>query len=913
MPQDYNVDDILEEIRRKKGGSSQPPVQGGGTYDEEPYSPRAPRPARQARPGPRDVHREEPAARRSSYPGGRQPQQPAPDRRSESPSLEYGDSPRRPPRPAGYPGRAPVRRQESPYQRPVSRQQFDDVPQNGRPAAGARERFSFDVGEPQEPRARQGFGDRTLGRTAEPPREKRQQAFDFDTSEEPRRMNQQQPAPEPERPDPAYRDGPADGFTFQADAPSGLLEDDFALPSFDDGEPEEPAWDDPGFGVAPEDIPIPDGTRMDLPRVRRAPMPDSGYTQELEPPAPDRRVQRREAPPESRMVQQSGWKQSMAAQELLGQQEPAEDDFSSPEDAPIVAKDIKSIRIGLTVRLVLTGFLSILSFYLVLSMKVLPFAEQLGLDKNFLLPLPTAIAPEVNMRLFLIVNLVVCVLGAIVCSNIVGGGILSLVKLRADNDSPAALAVLAVLIQGIVLAVIPDALIDNPDLSLYFPVALFALFFNLIGKKMLIRRVERNFNFLISDAEKYAFLQVRNRDFSRELSRGLGADVDRVAYTAKTDFITGFLDRSYSSDYSEQFSRLVSPIVLALALAVSVVSGVLAKDAASAITAFAGLVCITAPFSGAIVPQVMLARMSKRLTRHGAMIPGYEAAEDYSETNAVIISDKDLFAGDSVMLHGMKVFAEKRIDEAILDAASVILSCDGIMSGVFLNMVGGNRRMLKKVDSLIYEDGMGLSAWVDGKRVLIGSQELMRCHGIDCPSKDFESRYARDGRQVLYIANSGELSAMFVVSYNAAPEVMDTLLSLERRGVSLIVNSTDPNVTPELLSLTFGIKRTHVRILPAKLQSEYAVLSQPKEKVNADGCYAGGLRGMSRLLSAAAAIRGSVMHGTIVQLIGIIAGYGLVTFMAFTGSLASASYGVLILFNLALLAVSWVSALVVKK
>ena len=30
-------------------------------------------------------------------------------------------------------------------------------------------------------------------------------------------------------------------------------------------------------------------------------------------------------------------------------------------------------------------------------------------------------------------------------------------------------------------------------------------------------------------------------------------------------------------------------------------------------------------------------------------------------------------AADSVMLHGMKVFAEKRIDEAILDAASVIL------------------------------------------------------------------------------------------------------------------------------------------------------------------------------------------------------------------------------------------------
>ena len=94
----------------------------------------------------------------------------------------------------------------------------------------------------------------------------------------------------------------------------------------------------------------------------------------------------------------------------------------------------------------------------------------------------------------------------------------------------------------------------------------------------------------------------------------------------------------------------------------------------------------------------------------------------------MLLDEKDIFPGESVQLHGMKVFAEKRIDEAILDAASVILSCKGLMSGVFLNMIGGNQRMLKKVDSIIYEDGMGISAWVDGKRVLIGGRELMQNH-----------------------------------------------------------------------------------------------------------------------------------------------------------------------------------------
>lgn len=194
---------------------------------------------------------------------------------------------------------------------------------------------------------------------------------------------------------------------------------------------------------------------------------------------------------------------------------------------------------------------------------------------------------------------------------------------------------------------------------------------------------------------------------------------------------------------------------------------------------------------------------------------------------------------------------------------------------------------------------MGLSAWVDGKRVLIGSHELMRNHDIDCPSRDFEMRYTRDGRQVLYIANSGELSAMFVVSYNADPETADALSELERRGVSIALYTTDPNITSELVAAAFGVRRTSVRVLPAKIHAEYAFLTKPKDRISAGGCHGGGLAGVLALVRAASAVRKSVMRATVVQLIGIVAGYGLVAFMAFTGSLQLASYGVLLLFGLA--------------
>ena len=113
------------------------------------------------------------------------------------------------------------------------------------------------------------------------------------------------------------------------------------------------------------------------------------------------------------------------------------------------------------------------------------------------------------------------------------------------------------------------------------------------------------------------------------------------------------------------------------------------------------------------------------------MVSGYRAIEELSDINAVVVSASDLFPKGSVMLHGIKTFGQRRIDEAILDAASVVCSCETTLADIFLQVIEGKQDILKPVDSVVYEDGMGLSAWVDSKRVLIGNRELMLNHGVE--------------------------------------------------------------------------------------------------------------------------------------------------------------------------------------
>ena len=50
----------------------------------------------------------------------------------------------------------------------------------------------------------------------------------------------------------------------------------------------------------------------------------------------------------------------------------------------------------------------------------------------------------------------------------------------------------------------------------------------------------------------------------------------------------------------------------------------------------------------------------------------------------------------------MKVFQESLIEQAILDAASVICATDSPLSPIFRGMINANEKILKPVDNIVY-------------------------------------------------------------------------------------------------------------------------------------------------------------------------------------------------------------------
>ena len=207
--------------------------------------------------------------------------------------------------------------------------------------------------------------------------------------------------------------------------------------------------------------------------------------------------------------------------------------------------------------------------------------------------------------------------------------------------------------------------------------------------------------------------------------------------------------------------------------------------------------------------------------------------------------------------------------------------------------------MLPKIDNLSYEDERGVVGWVSGRRILVGNRELLRDHGIEPPSRDYEKKYLLGGKQVVYLASGGDLVAMFVLSYNSDKRRALELQRMENNGISLIVRTCDPNITPEFLAQCFRLDVQSVRVLPDRLGSVYQkLIEKPTERADALFATKGRPTTMMRMLTACIRQKGNVSIAVVLQNVCVVLGFVLVAFLACYSGLKQLSTTALLLYEL---------------
>ncbi|MBE6885613.1 MAG: cation-translocating P-type ATPase [Ruminococcaceae bacterium] len=574
------------------------------------------------------------------------------------------------------------------------------------------------------------------------------------------------------------------------------------------------------------------------------------------------------------------------------EEEPGEpeiiDDYNSPEDAESVQEEIAGLSSRMVMRMISVALPLLAAVYL-------SFGPMVGL------PLPEILTAAGDPFVHICVQLGLLVVAALICHVAVGEGIISLVTFKADSDSLLSVALIGNLFQLVYLLFTPEAL-ASPNLHIYTPIVILGMFLNSLGKLFLVRRVAKNFALVSTDRPKFT-LSPLSPSLSKPLTAGALSGEPFVFTRKKTGFLKSFLDESYTPDPCDAIARILAPVSVLGAIAVAVGSYVVTQDIPSMLTAAAATVCVCSPLSGLLAANLPLLRATSAVHKEGGVISGFAACDHLYDANAVALRSSDLLPAGSVQLMAIKTFGNGRIDEVIMDAASVLCNSDDTLKALFMGVINGDERLLKPVDTVLYEEGMGISAWVNGKRVLIGSRDLMLHHGVDVPSRDYEERYLRSGANAIYLSNAGELIAAFLVTYQPDEAIRKQVERCAAAGILLLISTTDPNITTDKFCQLFDVRPEAVRIVPAHLHQALDRESAESETEPVGISAVGGPTGLLHTLLAAISARRISFFSAVLQTVAVVLGYGLIAFLAFLSGISQLTLPALMLYELFWLAV----------
>lgn len=410
-----------------------------------------------------------------------------------------------------------------------------------------------------------------------------------------------------------------------------------------------------------------------------------------------------------------------------------------------------------------------------------------------------------------VINIVILLLAAFCGISTLVRGAKGLLTMKLNAATGTFIVTVACLIENLVVTFFTSDAYTT--VSLYTAAGCLALTLSTVARYLAVARTYGNFEFVTNGTRLYSSEKISGEDDAFEIGRGLLMGEPEICYNAQMERPSYFIENSFEDDPADEYAKKLIIPVTAAALIMAVIFGIVRHDAVFAVGVFAAVCSIGIPAFSAIASNIALFAINKGFNKSGAAIVGHRAVADSVDVNAYVLDSTDIFRKGSCSIIGIKTFQSMRIDDAILYAAALVIESGGPLADIFDGVILGKKDLLPPVESLAYEERLGLSAWIHGRRILLGTRDLLINHNVKAPDRDFEAQYTHDGRKVIYLAIAGKISAMFVIKYQADKHMRRYLQNVDKAGVSLLVRSCDCNITEEMICRFFGLPLSAVKIL----------------------------------------------------------------------------------------------------
>ena len=266
----------------------------------------------------------------------------------------------------------------------------------------------------------------------------------------------------------------------------------------------------------------------------------------------------------------------------------------------------------------------------------------------------------------------------------------------------------------------------------------------------------------------------------------LVVEVERIGSESSVARISRFIDQSLrgkskrQTKSSELADKLV-PITLGLGAGVWLVTRDFSRMASVLTVDFSCAVGLTSPVA---VRSSMYAA-----GQAGVLLKGASALDALLDVDSIVFDKTGTLTTGQLKVTDIIPLAGLEKDDVLRLAAGAEEHYDHPVARAVVKEARNKKLSLPPISRVDFIVAHGVSAFIDGKNVLVGSHHFIaEDEQIPCAHKEDEARDLRgQGKSLLYVAREGELVGIIALLDEARPEAESVLNRLKAEGVKRIV------------------------------------------------------------------------------------------------------------------------------
>jgi Cu+-exporting ATPase len=265
---------------------------------------------------------------------------------------------------------------------------------------------------------------------------------------------------------------------------------------------------------------------------------------------------------------------------------------------------------------------------------------------------------------------------------------------------------------------------------------------------------------------------------------------------------------------ADRVSAVFVPVVLGIALVTFIVWMAVGQGLTFALTMAVSVLVVSCPCAlGLATPTAIMVGTGKG-AQYGVLFKSGEALQNTRRADTIVLDKTGTLTEGVPSVTDIVPYGMDEKELLTLAASAETLS-EHPLSEAIVRKAGDESLSLGKAEDFQAVVGKGLTATVDGKKVLIGNEKLMTENGISLTDgKAKAEALADEGKTPLYVASEGMLAGIIAVADTLKAQSPEAVARLREQGIEVVMITGDNARTANAIARMAGIDKVLSGVLP---------------------------------------------------------------------------------------------------